>query len=82
MFPGLHPAIERFVKTGALEAFFTTRDGRGFEHAFAYVAKTGVGRQFGVRETGSRLFVSGQFGETVVLGEDSDVADNFVVSSI
>lgn len=78
-FPGLHPIIADFARTGTLAAALK-RDGQGFEHAFAYIAKTSVGKRFGVRETGSRLFVSTEFRRTVELAiEKTSAADNFLV---
>ncbi|KLU92347.1 hypothetical protein MAPG_11293 [Magnaporthiopsis poae ATCC 64411] len=78
VFPRLHPYIEQFVRTGFLppHALATC-----FEQAFSYVGRTQVGRRFGVRDTGSTLFVSAEFGRTVKFGrgaENTSVADNFL----
>jgi hypothetical protein len=78
-FPGLHPIISHFARTGVLETELASQDASGFEHAFVYVAKTSLGRRFGVRETGSSLFVSKEFGKTVEFRKDGNVADNFLV---
>ncbi|KAK0649645.1 hypothetical protein B0T16DRAFT_457038 [Cercophora newfieldiana] len=59
-FPGLHPAVSRFARDGVLQPAV-------FDHAFAYLGSTGVGRRFGVRPTASRLFVSREFGKVVKL---------------
>lgn len=81
-FPGLHPAISDFARTGAL--YHTPSDGdqnAGFEQAFAYVARTSIGKRFGVRATDSRLFVSTEFGRAVAhTSWRQDAADNFLVS--
>ncbi|KAI8626460.1 hypothetical protein F5Y19DRAFT_223552 [Xylariaceae sp. FL1651] len=77
-FPGLHPAIMRFVSTGLLDSMLGNAD-PGFEHAFAFVARTKIGIQFGVRETDSRLFVSKEFGKTIRCKKKQEtVADNFL----
>ncbi|KAL8345895.1 hypothetical protein RB598_000014 [Gaeumannomyces tritici] len=76
VFPGLRLEIEQFVRTGVLP-----RSRGAYEHAFAYVGRTSVGRKFGVRETGSKLFVSAEHGRTVKLASGTgktDVADNFL----
>ncbi|KAF5023718.1 hypothetical protein F66182_4222 [Fusarium sp. NRRL 66182] len=54
-FPGLDPAITRFVNTGHLQ------DGDSFIQAFDFLGRTRIGRKFGVQKTSSRLFVSKQF---------------------
>ncbi|KAI0116069.1 hypothetical protein F4776DRAFT_319624 [Hypoxylon sp. NC0597] len=79
-FPGLHPAILSFVRSGTLN---TSPPGRGkpaFEHAFTYVARSRIGQQHGVHSTGSRLFVSKEFGETVTIPrrDEAEVADDFL----
>ncbi|KAL8335908.1 hypothetical protein RB598_009880 [Gaeumannomyces tritici] len=77
-FPRLHPDIEQFVRTGLLSPHALAP---GFEQALAYVGRTQVGKRFGVRETGSSLFVSAEFGRTVKFGhgaETTNVADNFL----
>jgi hypothetical protein len=80
LFPGMHPTIASFVRTGVLETKPSGGDAPGFEHAFAVVARTNLGRRFNVRETGSNLFVSREFGKTVKFAKDANVADNFLVS--
>ncbi|RYP29500.1 hypothetical protein DL767_006690 [Monosporascus sp. MG133] len=77
-FPGLHPAISCFARTGVLESTPYDQSDTSFEHAFAWVAKTSVGRHFGVRETDSKMFVSKEFGKTVKCRKDKNVADNFL----
>lgn len=79
-FPGLHPTLSNFARTGVLETELSLRDRPGFEHAFVYIAKTSLGRRFGVRDTGSRLFVSKEFGKTVKSRGNGDAVDNFLVS--
>ncbi|OTA56699.1 hypothetical protein K449DRAFT_437916 [Hypoxylon sp. EC38] len=77
-FPGLHPAILSFARSGTLN---TSPPGRGrpaFEHAFTYVARSRIGQQYGVHRTGSRLFVSMEFGKTVIIPEKEKVADDFL----
>lgn len=79
-FPGLHSTILAFVLTGRLDVALSSPSDVGFEQAFAYVAQTTVGKQFSVRETGSALFVSKQFGQTVRQRKGNMVTDNFLVS--
>jgi len=74
-FPGLHDAIHSFVKTGNLAG------GHGYEHAFAALARTDIGRNYNVCCTRSRLFVSVEFMRTVEFGRQSS-NDNFLVSPI
>ncbi|KAF5234125.1 hypothetical protein FAUST_7776 [Fusarium austroamericanum] len=50
-FPGLDPAITRFVATGGLN------EGR-FMQAFDFMSRTKIGHKFGVGKTSTRLFVS------------------------
>ncbi|KAI1383848.1 uncharacterized protein F4822DRAFT_438664 [Hypoxylon trugodes] len=70
-FPGLHPIISQFAVTGVLPRAPSTREEAGFEHMFTYMARTTVGRRFGIRGTGSRLFVSTEFGRTIRHGKDN-----------
>lgn len=81
-FPGLHPTISRFAHTGVLGFKGTDLGGGeyGYEHAFACVAKTKLGRRFGVRKTSSRLFVSAEFGKSVKVTKYDDLAGSFLVS--
>ena len=72
-FPGLHPAIRRFARDGVLQNAV-------FDHAFAYLGSTGLGRQFGVRPTTSRLFVSREFSRIVELPPNSECDDGLLVS--
>ncbi|KAL7793170.1 hypothetical protein V8C37DRAFT_415984 [Trichoderma ceciliae] len=73
-FPGLQPSIVEFSKTGELDANDT-----GFIHAFDYIAETMIGKKFGIRNTGSRLFVSREFGRTIALPKrDKTVGDRFL----
>jgi hypothetical protein len=72
-FPGLHPAIKTFARTGVLE------DGV-FEHAFTYIGRTKIGSQFGVRETGSAMLVSPEFERTVKCLPRQASNDDFLVS--
>ncbi|KAI1805842.1 hypothetical protein F4811DRAFT_513767 [Daldinia bambusicola] len=64
-FPGLHPAISNFARIGVLEDTSPNRNQTAFEHAFEYVARTTLGKQFGVKNTGSQFFVSTEFKRTV-----------------
>ncbi|KAK5992587.1 hypothetical protein PT974_06001 [Cladobotryum mycophilum] len=73
-FSSLHVDIIHFAKTGKLQW-----SGAGFEHVFEYIAKTELGKKFGVRHTGSRLFVSKEFGRTVELAKGNEkAASNFL----
>ncbi|KAI1654401.1 hypothetical protein F4813DRAFT_370697 [Daldinia decipiens] len=76
-FPGLHPVISYFARTGVLEHTSSNQKDAAFEHAFTYVARTTLGKQFGVRETDSRIFVSTEFGRTVKCTMNN-VTDNFM----
>lgn len=77
-FPGLSSKINDFLNNGKLDT--TARD---FIHVFDYIGKTKIGKKFGVRHTGSRLFVSREFEHTIVLPEnDQSVADRFLVRPI
>ncbi|VUC34642.1 unnamed protein product [Clonostachys rosea] len=59
-FPGLDPYITRFVETGHL-------DDRGpFIQAFTFIGTTKIGRKYGVCETGTPLFVTQEFTNTVI----------------
>ncbi|KAI8963576.1 hypothetical protein F5Y11DRAFT_144057 [Daldinia sp. FL1419] len=75
-FPGLHQEILNFARTGLLTRVSIQKEA-SFEHAFAYVSRTTLGKQFGVRETNSQLFVSAEFKRTVKTKKDN-VADNFI----
>lgn len=79
-FPGLHPDISWFVKTGFLD-LANIGNNCGYERAFGWIATTGVGRQFGVREKSSQLWVSREFGNTIQIGRGDKTADNFLVSA-
>ncbi|KAI0122664.1 hypothetical protein F4814DRAFT_217495 [Daldinia grandis] len=76
-FPGLHPVISYFARTGVLEHTSPNRNEAAFEHAFTYVARTTLGKQFRVRGTDSRVFVSTEFGRTVKYRKNN-VVDNFL----
>lgn len=80
-FPGMHPEIVRFAQTGNLEALASTQNRKpGFEHAFAFVGRTSIGKRFGVHETNSKLFVSREFVNTVQVAQSSGEGSNFLVS--
>ncbi|KAI1855789.1 hypothetical protein JX265_012234 [Neoarthrinium moseri] len=66
--PGLHPAISHFVRSGALSE-------PSFPNALTYVGCTTLGVKHGVRGTGSSLSVSKEFMRTVA---DPAPADNFM----
>ncbi|KAK4141681.1 uncharacterized protein C8A04DRAFT_13829 [Dichotomopilus funicola] len=70
-FPGLHPAIRTFARDGVLQNAV-------FDHAFAYLGSTGLGRQFGVRPTTSRLFVSREFSRIVKLPPNRNCDDGLL----
>lgn len=91
-FPGLHPAISRFVETGKLSGEPSSGkrkhgkkkrasgSAQGYQHAFSAMASTKIGRMYGVppaKESG--LFVSSEYMRTVVLRDDGDI-DDFLVS--
>lgn len=73
-FPGLHKAIENFVRTGELDGT------EGYMHVFDSLKNTAIGRKFEVRGTDSRFYCSNEFARTVVLGKNGQTADNFLVS--
>lgn len=58
-FPGLNQALLSFVESGTLGP------GDNFIQAFKYVGRTTIGRRFSVTTTGSKLFVTKQFTETI-----------------
>ncbi|KAM0234985.1 hypothetical protein ACHAP5_009889 [Fusarium lateritium] len=58
-FPGLDLEITRFVDTGRLG------EGDSFVQWFDFLSKTKIGREFGVRKTSSRLFVSREFTKNI-----------------
>ena len=72
-FPGLSPAISSFVKTGVLVGE------SGYEHVFAALARTGVGKKYGIKPTSSQLFASTEFMRTIE--SVKAVNDDFLVSS-
>ncbi|WXC67413.1 hypothetical protein SNK03_013207 [Fusarium graminearum] len=61
VFPGLDPAITRFVTTGSLS------QGDSFIQAFDFMSCTRIGRKFGVQRTSSRLFVSREFTKSIAI---------------
>ncbi|KAK1993934.1 hypothetical protein LX36DRAFT_728628 [Colletotrichum falcatum] len=73
-FPGLHPEIESFAKTGRIPAGALT-----FVPAVKSLSKTAVGKKFRVSDRSSqqRLFVSAEFERTVKLNLDL-TSDNFL----
>ena len=72
-FPGLHPAVSLFAKTGDLAG------GHGYEHVFDALARTSIGQRYNVRRTTSQLYVSAEFMRTIELGKRIP-NDNFLVS--
>ncbi|KAH8589073.1 hypothetical protein B0O99DRAFT_523793 [Bisporella sp. PMI_857] len=70
-FPGLHPAVVLFAKTGGLAG------GHGYEHVFDALARTSIGQKYNVRRTTSQLYVSAEFMRTIDLGK-SIQNDNFL----
>ncbi|KAI3338571.1 hypothetical protein F4824DRAFT_509367 [Ustulina deusta] len=78
-FPGMHPEVLRFARTGTLEGSrSTTTKSSGFEHAFSFVGRTAIAKRFGVHETSSRLFVSKEFTHAVRVARNSHEGDNFL----
>ncbi|GJC85361.1 hypothetical protein ColLi_08199 [Colletotrichum liriopes] len=73
-FPGLHPDVESFAKTGRVPAGALT-----FIPAIKSLSKTAIGKKFKVSEGPSRnkLFVSAEFERTVKLNFDL-TSDNFL----
>lgn len=63
-FPGLSPSISSFVETGVLVGE------SGYEHVFMALARTGVGKKYGIKPTSSRLFASTEFMRTIKSVED------------
>ncbi|KAL5325012.1 hypothetical protein ACEPPN_006134 [Leptodophora sp. 'Broadleaf-Isolate-01'] len=70
-FPGLHPAVVQFAKTGNLAG------GHGYEHVFDALARTSIGQKYNVRRTTSQLYVSAEFMRTIELGKRIQ-NDNFL----
>ncbi|EPE04337.1 hypothetical protein F503_01341 [Ophiostoma piceae UAMH 11346] len=58
-FPGLAMAIRTFVKTGSLPR------GDGYLDVFANIAATNIGERHGIRTSGSKLYISTEFGRTI-----------------
>ncbi|RYP66813.1 hypothetical protein DL771_007611 [Monosporascus sp. 5C6A] len=71
-FPGLHPAVSRFARTGELTG------GKGYKHAFGALEGTNIGQKYNVCRTASRLFVSTEFMRTVATGKRHPPDDNFL----
>jgi len=71
-FPGLHESLNRFVETGELTG------GAGYQQASEVMAMTALGKKYGIRATGSRLFVSAEYVRTVTPPSYSEI-DDFVV---
>ena len=72
-FPGLNAAVSHFAKTGDLAG------GHGYEHAFAALARTGIGQKYNICRTTSQLFVSAEFMRTIEFRKGS-LNDNFLVN--
>ncbi|KAI5921758.1 hypothetical protein F4810DRAFT_712186 [Camillea tinctor] len=77
-FPGLHPAILKFVHTGLLDPTMLRQGSCGIEHAFSCIARTTLGKRFGVRPTTSKLYVSREFGRTIKSRDENMVVDDFI----
>ncbi|KAF7550098.1 hypothetical protein G7Z17_g5937 [Cylindrodendrum hubeiense] len=73
-FPGLHPDLEIFARTGRMPA-----DAHYFSHVFSSLSKTGLGRKFRVSRnaTESKLFVTAEFERTIKQKLDNAM-DNFL----
>lgn len=77
-FPGLSSTILSFLTTGELD----TAAGE-VDHAFDYIGQAEVGKKHGICSTGSKFFVSREFGRTIVLyKKKNNVGDRFLVSLI
>ncbi|RYP59008.1 hypothetical protein DL769_008717 [Monosporascus sp. CRB-8-3] len=71
-FPGLHPAVSRFARTGELTG------GKGYKHAFGALEGTNIGQKYNVCRTASRLFISTEFMRTVATGKCHPPNDDFL----
>lgn len=81
-FPGMHPDVVQFAHTGILEASSKIQTQQpGFEHAFSFVGRTAIGKNFGVHSSNANLFVSREFTRTVQIAKSSHEGDNFIVSN-
>ena len=79
-FSGLSKTIFRFVMTGSLQQ---DPEEEPFAQAFAFLGRTKIGKKFGVCETASKLFVSGEFCKTIAhdspkINQDIVVSNNIV----
>jgi len=72
-FPGLHESLGRFVETGELTS------GAGYQLALDVMATTALGKRYGIRATGSRLFVSAEYVRTVSTSLSYPEMDDFLV---
>ncbi|KAJ0298724.1 hypothetical protein COL516b_009809 [Colletotrichum fioriniae] len=74
-FPGLHPEVESFAKTGRIPAGAHT-----FVPAIKSLSKTAIGKKFKVSDRSSRsnLYVTTEFERTVKLSFDL-TSDNFLI---
>ena len=73
-FPGVAMAIRTFVKTGSLPR------GDGYMDVFASIAATHIGEHHGVRTSGSKLYISAEFGRTIKTSRNSrNPRDDFLV---
>lgn len=73
-FPGLHPTIEKFARTGTLQG----KD--GYMHVFDSLQKTIIGEKYQIHGTGSRLYCSVEFSRSVNLVIGAKTGDDFLVS--
>lgn len=73
-FSRLHPAVDRFARTGILQG------PNGYMHVFESLQNTMIGKKFEIRGTGSRLYCSVEFSRSVDLVVGAKTADNFLVS--
>lgn len=72
-FPGLHPAIFLFAKTGGLAGR------QGYEHVFDALARTSIGQRYNIHRTTSQVYASVEFMRTIQLKRRIP-NDNFLVS--
>ncbi|KAL7927254.1 hypothetical protein ACQKWADRAFT_327147 [Trichoderma austrokoningii] len=72
-FPGLSSTIINFLETGELD-----NTAGEVDHAFDYIGRSEVGRKHEIGNTGSKFFVSKEFGRTIVVLEKKNETDRFL----
>ncbi|KAK2596613.1 hypothetical protein QQS21_006289 [Conoideocrella luteorostrata] len=68
LYPGIHPTILKFIRTGYLDASDNSNTAP-LLHAMEYIRTTKIGKKFGVKATASRLFVTREFRNTVTVNK-------------